>query len=172
MDILLKEVKQKFLKASSSIDDLISSYLTKRLGVDNINTINTLTNDERGTYNDRLDLLLKVTNPTNIESGKIKVFTDLSKRFSNIKYHKNLAHLFELIPTHVHFLLVLYPQKNDFSLEDKLKFATYELIEDVIGIIDHLATIRKIKIIEDEDLSLTNLPFKQALSSFLRRAML
>ena len=39
-----------------------------------LNTINTLTNDERGTYNDRLDLLLKVTNPTNIESGKIKVY--------------------------------------------------------------------------------------------------
>ena len=33
MDILLKEVKQKFLKASSSIDDLISSYLTKRLAL-------------------------------------------------------------------------------------------------------------------------------------------
>ncbi len=172
MDIVLKEVKQQFIQASSTIDELISNYLTKRLGVDNINTINTLTNDERGTYNDRLDLLLKVTNPTNIESGKIKVFTDLSKRFSNIKYYKNLAHLYESIPTHVHFLLVLYPQKSESSIEDKFKFATYELIEDVIAVIDHLATIRRIKIIEDDDLSLINSPFKQALSSFLRRAML
>ncbi len=172
MDILLKEVKQKFSKASSTIDQIISNYLTKRLGVDNIDTINTLTNDERGTYNDRLDLLLKVTNPTNIESGKIKVFTDLSKRFTKIKYYKSLEHLFELVPTHVHFLFVLYPQKNDISPEAKFKLATYELIEDVIKIIDHLATIRKIKIIEDDDLSLTNLHFKNALSSFLRRAML
>jgi len=172
MDILLKEVKQKFSSASSTIDQIISNYLTKRLGVDNIDTINTLTNDERGTYHDRLDLLLKVTNPTNIESGKIKVFTDLSKRFTNIKYYKNLEHLFELVPTHVHFLFVLYPQNNDISLENKFKLATYELIEDVIEIIDHLATVRKIKIIEDDDLSLTNLPFKNALSSFLKRAML
>ncbi len=80
--------------------------------------------------------------------------------------------MYESIPTHVHFLLVLYPQKSESSIEDKFKFATYELIEDVIAVIDHLATIRRIKIIEDDDLSLINSPFKQALSSFLRRAML
>ena len=56
MDILIKEVKQQFINASATIDESISNYLTKRLGVNNINTINTLTTNEKGTYNDSIIL--------------------------------------------------------------------------------------------------------------------
>ena len=172
MDILLKEVKQKFINASATVDESISTYLTSRLGVNSINTINTLTTNEKGTYNDRLDLLLKVTSPTKIETGKIKVFTDLCKRFTNIKYYENLEHCYSLLPTHVHFLLIIYPQKTALTNEEKFKLASYDLIEDVLKIINHLTTIHKINIVEDDYSIENSFSFKDIISGFLRKAML
>jgi len=159
------------INASATIDESISNYLTKRLGINNINTINTLTANEKGTYNDRLDLLLKVTNPTNIETGKIKVFTDLCKRFSNIKYYDDLEHCFNLMPSNVHFLFIIYPQKKELTNEQKFKSASYELIEDIIQIINQLTTIHKISIVEDNDSTENSFSLKNIISGFLGKAM-
>jgi len=171
MDILLKEVKQKFINASATIDELISDYLTKRLGINNINTINTLTVNEKGTYNDRLDLLLKVTSPTTIQTGKIQVFKDLCKRFSNIKYYDDLEHCFNLMPSNVHFLFIIYPQKIELTNEDKFKLASYELIEDIIQIINQLTAIHKISIVEDDGSIENSFSLKNIISVFFRKAM-
>ena len=171
MDILLKEVKQKLKSASSNIDFSISNYLTTRLGIDNINTINSLTLNGKGTYNDRLDLLLKVSSLSNIEQGKISVFKDVCKRFSNLTYFDNLEQCFRLMPSNAHFLFIIYPQRQHLSNEEKFKLATYELIEDVIEIINHHTTIHKINIVEDKDIATNTSGITKALSLFLRRAM-
>jgi hypothetical protein len=171
MDILLKEVKQKLQNASAQIDLAISNYLTTRLGIDNINTINSLTINGKGTYDDRLDLLLKVSDFSTIEHGKITVFKDLCNRFSNLTYLNNLVQCFHLMPSNAHFLLIIYPQKHQLLNEDKFKLATYELIDDVLEIINHKTTIHKIKIIEDEMLPST-IGIKNMFSFFIRRAML
>ncbi len=171
MDILLKEVKQKLQNASVKIDQTISNYLTSRLGINNINTINSLTINGKGTYNDRLDLLLKVSDLSNIERGKMTVFTDLCKRFSNLTYVHNLIQCFHLMPSNAHFLFIMYPQKQQLTKEEKMKFAIYELIEDVKQIIDLHTTIHKIKIIENEDVAAKIFRIRNMVSLFLRRAM-
>ncbi len=171
MDTLLKEVKQKLQSASSNIDFTISNYLTTRLGVDNINTVNSLTINGKGTYNDRLDLLLKVSEFSNIENGKITVFIDLCKRFSNLTYLDNLVQCFKLMPSNAHFLFIIYPQKHHLPDEEKFKMATYELIEDVIEIINQYTTIHKINIVEDENIDATISGMKKAFTLLIRRAI-
>ena len=171
MDTLLKEVKQKLQSASSNIDFTISNYLTTRLGVDNINTINSLTINGKGTYNDRLDLLLKVSDFSNIENGKITVFKDLCKRFSNLTYLDNLVQCFQLMPSNAHFLFIIYPQKHHLLDDEKFKLATYELIEDVIDIINQYTTIHKINIVEDENIDANTSAMKKAFTLFIRRAI-
>jgi len=173
MKILLKEVKQKLQNASVKIDLTISNYLTNRLGIDNIDTINSLTLNGKGTYDDRLDLLLKVSNLTNIEQGKITVFKDLCKRFSNLTYLENLKQCFHLMPSNAHFLFVIYPQKSDISTEDIIKSVIFELIEDVKKIIETHTTLHKIKIVDDNyDMHIeNNSPIRKIFSSFIRKAM-
>lgn len=171
MDTLLKEVKQKLQSASSNIDFTISNYLTTRLGIDNINTINSLTINGKGTYNDRLDLLLKVSEFSNIENGKITVFIDLCKRFSNLNYLDNLEQCFKLMPSNAHFLFIIYPQKHQLPDEEKFKMATYELIEDVIEIINQYTTIHKINIVEDENIDANISGMKKAFTLLIRRAI-
>lgn len=167
MDKLLKEVKQKLQNASSKIDLDISSFLTSRLGVDDIDTINSLTYNGKGTYSDRLELLLKVIEISNIENGKITVFIDVCNRFSNITYFDNLEQCFNLMPSNAHFLFIIYPQRKHISKEEEYKRVIYELIDDVKAIINEQTIIHKIRIIEDEQVRDSSFGLKSVLSYFL-----
>lgn len=167
MDTLLKEVKRKLQKASSKIDLDISNFLTSRLGVDTIDTINSLTYNEKGTYSDRLELLLKVVEISNIETGKITVFKDICKRFSNITHFNNLEQCFNLMPSNAHFLFIIYPQRKHLSKEEEYKRVIYELIDDVKAIISEQTIVHKIRIIEDEQIRESSFGIKNVLSYFL-----
>jgi len=167
MDTLLKEVKQKLQNASSKIDLDISSFLTSRLGVDNIDTINSLTYSEKGSYGDRLELLLKGINISNIENGKISVFKDLCNRFTNITYFDSLEQCFNLMPSNAHFLFIIYPQRKYLTKEEEFKRVIYELIDDVKTIISEQTIIHKIRIIEDAQVRESSFGIKNVLSYFL-----
>ena len=170
MDII-SEIRNKFIDSSLNIDDLISNYLMKRLGVNNIETINALSNDGKLTFKKRLDLLLQIKNHSTIEAAKIKVFTEVYDKFLESNYIKNYTEAFVLMPSNSHFLTILYPQDNSSNKEEQLELITDALISDVEKIVQSLTKIHRIQIIDDVDEIRTISIGKKFINGFLRRAM-
>ena len=75
------------------------------------------------------------------------------------------------MPSNAHFLFIIYPQKHQLPDEEKFKMATYELIEDVIEIINQYTTIHKINIVEDENIDANISGMKKAFTLLIRRAI-
>ena len=171
MDII-SEIRNKFVDSSLNIDDLISNYLMKRLGVNNIETINALSNDGKLTFKKRLDLLLQIKTHSTIEAAKIKVYTEVYDKFLDCNYVKNYTEAYALMPSNDHFLRILYPQNNTSNKENHLELITDDLILDVERIITSLTKIHRIQIIDDIDDVRTISIGRKFINGFLRRAML
>jgi len=171
MDII-SEIRNKFIDSSLNIDDLISTYLMKRLGVNNIETINALSNDGKLTFKKRLDLLLQIKNHSTIEAAKIKVYIQVYDKFLNSNYVNNYTEAYTLMPSNDHFLTILYPQNHTANKEERLELVTSDLITDVERIVTLLTKIHKIQIIDDIDDVRTISIGRKFINDFLRRAML
>jgi len=171
MDII-SEIRNKFIDSSLNIDDLISNYLMKRLGVNNIETINALSNDGKLTFKKRLDLLLQIKNHSTIEAAKIKVYTEVYDKFLDSNYVNNYTEAYVLMPSNQHFLTILYQQTDSTNKEERLELITNDLIRDVEKIITSLTKIHRIQIIDDVDEVRTISIGRKFINGFLRRAML
>lgn len=169
MDII-SGIKNRFIESSLNIDDLITTYLMKRLGVTNIETINALSKDGKLTFNKRLDLLLQIKTPTTIEEAKIKIYRELHDKFLNNPYITNYKDCFDLMPSNAHFLQIIYPQKQELSKEEQLELATCCLLLNVEDIIADLTKIHTIRIVDDINENSSNTT-KNLFSSIFRRAM-
>ena len=169
MDIV-EGIKNRFIDSSLNIDDSITNFLMKRLGVTNIETINALSKDGKLTFNKRLDLLLQIKTPTTIEEAKIKVYRELHDKFLNNPFITNYKDCFNLMPSNAHFLQIIYPQKQELSKEEQFELATYCLLLNVEDIIADLTKIHTIQIVDDiaEDNTKRT---RSLFSSIFRRAM-
>lgn len=168
----ISEIRNKFIDSSLNIDDLISNYLMKRLGVNNIETINALSNDGKLTFKKRLDLLLQIKNHSTIEAAKIKVYTEVYDKFLDSNYVNNYSEAYALMPSNDHFLTILYPQDDSTNKEEHFEYVTNDLISDVERIITSLTKIHRIQIIDDVDEVQTISIGRKFINGFLRRAML
>jgi len=171
MDII-SEIRNKFIDSSLNIDDLISNYLMKRLGVKYIETINALSNDGKLTFKKRLDLLLQIKSHSTIEAAKIKVYTEVYDKFLESKYVSNYTEAYALMPSNDHFLTILYPQNDRTNKEEHFELVTNDLICDVERIITSLTKIHRILIIDDVDDVQTISIGRKFINGFLRKAML
>ena len=170
MDII-SEIRNKFIDSSLNIDDLISNYLMKRLGVNNIETINALSNDGKLTFKKRLDLLIQIKNHSTIEAAKIKVYTEVYDKFLDSNFVNNYTEAYALMPSNDHFLTILYPQNDPINKEEHLELITDALISDVERIITSLTKIHRIQIIDDVDDIKTISIGRKFINGFLRKAM-
>lgn len=143
---LLNEVKEEFFFTTYNIDQLISKYLIRRLGVQDIETINALGLKGRMTFQARLDLLMQIKWVSNTNKKKLEIYSKL--------YQSLLLKKGKLIDTDrddYKFLLYHYPQPVSIESDQKVGNILKDFVLDVQYIIEKISKIPTLQIMNDSD---------------------
>ncbi len=143
---LLNEVKEEFFFTTYNIDQLISKYLIRRLGVQDIETINALGLKGRMTFQTRLDLLMQIKWVSNTNKKKLEIYSKL--------YHSLMMKKDKLIDTDqadFEFLVKHYPQPTLDPSDLKVGTILKDFVLDVQHIIEKISKIPTLQIMNDAD---------------------
>ncbi len=141
---ILKEVKEEFFYTTYNIDQLISKYLIKRLGVDDIETINALGLKGRMTFKTRLDLLMQIRSVSKINKQKLEIYSFLYQALMLKK-----EELSEINEKYFSFLNENYPQENILSPDKRVGKILTDFVLDVKNIIEKISKIPTLRIIDE-----------------------
>ncbi|MDJ0646873.1 MAG: hypothetical protein QNJ57_12900 [Flavobacteriaceae bacterium] len=145
---LLNEVKEEFFFTTYNIDQLISKYLIKRLGVNDIETINALGLKGRMTFETRLDLLMQIRSVSKLNKKKLEIY---SKLYQSLMLKKDT--LLNATGKYFEFLAENYPQEDTMTSDKKVGKILTDFVLDVQHIIEKISKIPTLKIINDDDRS-------------------
>ena len=143
---LLNEVKEEFFFTTYNIDQLISKYLIRRLGVQDIETINALGLKGRMTFQTRLDLLMQIKWVSNTNKRKLEIY---SKLYQSLMLKK--GNLIDTNEADFEFLLRQYPQASQNAAEQKVGTILKDFVLDVQHIIEKISKIPTLQIMNDSD---------------------
>ena len=143
---LLNEVKEEFFFTTYNIDQLISKYLIRRLGVQDIETINALGLKGRMTFQTRLDLLMQIKWVSNTNKKKLEIY---SKLYQSLMLKKDK--LIDTDQTDFEFLIKHYPQPVDETSDYKVGTILKDFVLDVQHIIEKISKIPTLQIMNDTD---------------------
>lgn len=146
---LLNEVKEEFFFTTYNIDQLISKYLIKRLGVNDIETINALGLKGRMAFETRLDLLMQIKSVSKLNKRKLEIY---SKLYQSLMLKKE-----SLITTskdYFQFLVENYPQEKTLASEKKVGKILTDFVLDVQLIIEKISKVPTLKIVNEDDHSI------------------
>ncbi|NNC70064.1 MAG: hypothetical protein HKN90_04495 [Flavobacteriaceae bacterium] len=143
---LLNAVKEEFYFTTYNIDQLISKYLIKRLGVEDIETVNALGLKGRMTFETRLDLLMQIKSVSASEKKKLEIY---SKFYQCLMLKKDvLTHTSEDC---FRFLRENYPQEDLTHTDKKVGKILTDFVLDVQHIIERISKVPILKITADHD---------------------
>ena len=143
---ILKEVKEEFFYTTYNIDQLISKYLIKRLGVNDIETINALGLKGRMTFKTRLDLLMQIRSVSELNKQKLKIYASL---YQALMLKTDIFN--EINEKYFAFLIEHYPQDKTISSDKKIEKILIELVLDVQNIIEKISKVPTLQIINEEN---------------------
>ena len=146
---LFDEVKEEFFFTTYNIDQLISKYLIKRLGVKDIETINALGLKGRMTFETRLDLLMQIKTVSRINQKKLEIY---SKLYQSLMLKKDS--LLNATSKYFEFLAENYPQKETINSEKKVGQILTDFVLDVQHIVEKISKVPTLKIINEVDHSI------------------
>ena len=143
---LLNAVKEEFFFTTYNIDQLISKYLIKRLGVEDIETVNALGLKGRMTFETRLDLLMQIKSVSATEKKKLEIY---SKFYQCLMLKKD--ELSNSSKDCFCFLKENYPQDDLITADKKVGKILTDFVLDVQSIIERISKIPILKITADND---------------------
>ena len=142
---MLTKVKEEFFYAAYNIDRLISNYLIKRLGVNDIETINALGLKGRLQFENRLDLLIQIKSVSSLDKKKLDIYSKLYK----ILILKKEA-LLDQDKEYFAFLAENYPQKTGSDSANETGYILRDFVLDVQQIIKRISTIPSFNVINEK----------------------
>jgi len=143
---LLNAVKEEFYFTTYNIDKLISKYLIKRLGVEDIETVNALGLKGRMTFETRLDLLMQIKTVSPTEKKKLEIY---SKFYQCLMLKKD--ELSSASEDCFCFLKENYPQDDEINTDKKVGQILTDFVLDVQNIIERISKVPILKITADND---------------------
>ncbi len=143
---LLNEVKEEFFFTTYNIDQLISKYLIRRLGVQDIETINALGLKGRMTFQTRLDLLMQIKWVSNTNKRKLEIY---SKLYQSLMLKKDK--LIDTDESDFAFLVRHYPQSVKDATDHRVGTILKDFVLDVQQIIEKISKIPTLQIMNDSD---------------------
>lgn len=146
---LLNEIKEEFFFTTYNIDKLISKYLIKRLGVNDIETINALGLKGRMTFETRLDLLMQIKSVSKQNKKKLEIY---SKLYQSLMLKKDSP--VHATSEYFQFLAENYPQEKSLATEKKIGKILTDFVLDVQHIIEKISKIPTLKIVNEDDQSI------------------
>lgn len=137
---LLKDVKEEFFFATYHIDKLISAYLLRKLGIENVENMSNLGLKGRSKFENRIDLLLQLKSLSNDKKKKLEIFTEIYNvmMLKKDKFSSKSEEYFA-------FLIKNYPQKEGVDSSDKASGILRDFIVDVQQMVKRTTTVQGIQ---------------------------
>ena len=142
---ILEGVKEEFFYTTFNIDNLISKYLIKRLGVNDIKTINALGLKGKKAFNKRLHLLMQIKSISPHKKKKLDIY---AKLYQALMLKKDMLVASEDDFT---FLTENYPQKDSLDTSKKVGKILTDFVLDVQYTIEMMSKIPTIKVVNEKN---------------------
>ena len=137
MELLAKgiEIRTEILKYSLLIERLSSMFLSELLNIKDFKKSQSLGNKSGNlSFNQKIGLLIDIQALSEKEKSKFVTFMSIRNQLMHNFDADSYEKCFKNINGVDNFLLRIYPQKEEFNKESKLKNATKELVNDVVAI--------------------------------------
>lgn len=140
-------IRNEFFISALFAENMITTYLSEKLKVKNIVDSNFLGNNENAiNFDQKIEFLLESDYFSIIDNSKLSVFREIYKDFLNNKDSDSFENCFTSNDSNDDFLLILYPQNELISREEKLENACYQLMEEVSHLISNFTNKPEIKL--------------------------
>ena len=140
-------IRNEFFISALFAENMITTYLSEKLMVNNIVDSNLLGNNDYAiNFEQKFELLLESEKFSIIDKSKLSVFRAIYLEFLNNKEAESIEECFTSSDNNSDFLLILYPQSDLVTREEKLTNACYKLMEEVSELISNFTKKPEIKL--------------------------
>jgi len=140
-------IRSEFFISALFVENMITTYLSEKLKVNDIVNSKFLGNNEGAiSFDQKIEFLLESDKFSIIDNSKLSVFREIYKEFSNNKDAGSIEDCFTSNDGNDDFLLILYPQNDLISREEKLENACYQLIDETSQLISNFTNKPEIKL--------------------------
>lgn len=139
-------IRNEFFISALFAENMITTYLSEKLKVKNIVDSNLLGNNSNAiNFEQKFEFLLESDKFSIIDKSKLSVFRSIYKEFIENEHAESIENCFTSVDNNGDFLLILYPQTDSISREEKLTNACYQLMDEVSELISNFTKKTQIK---------------------------
>jgi hypothetical protein len=147
MEICEVKIRNEFFMSTLFIENMITSYLSEKLEIKDFINSKFLGNKEGAvSFDQKIEALLSSGDFSIIDESKLSVFRGIHTEFLLNKNTSSIEDSFSSPDNNDDFLLILYPQSEYISREEKLTNACYQLIGDVSQLVSEYTNKSEVKI--------------------------
>jgi hypothetical protein len=147
MEICEVKIRNEFFMSTLFIENMITSYLSEKLEIKDFINSKFLGNKEGAvSFDQKIEALLSSGDFSIIDESKLSVFRGIHTEFLLNKNTPSIEDSFSSPDNNDDFLLILYPQSEYISREEKLTNACYQLIGDVSQLVSEYTNKSEVKI--------------------------
>ena len=140
-------IRNEFFISALFIENMISSYISnkfKEYGIANSNSVED--NVEIFNFNEKIEILLESDDFSIIDKSKLSVFREIYKELMLNEDGQTFEECLTSSDSNDDFLLILYPQEDIITRDQKLSNACIFLIEDVSQLVSNFTKEKEVKL--------------------------
>lgn len=141
-------IRNEFFISALFIENMISSYISnkfKKYSILNSNSIED-NNVEIFNFNEKIEILLESDDFSIIDKSKLSVFREIYKELMLNKDRQTFEECLTSSDSNDDFLLILYPQEDIITRDQKLSNACILLIDDVSQLVSNFTKEKQVKL--------------------------
>ena len=141
-------IRNEFFISALFIENMISSYISnkfKKYSILNSNSIED-NNVEVFNFNEKIEILLESDDFSIIDKSKLSVFREIYKELMLNKDRQTFEECLTSSDSNDDFLLILYPQEDIITRDQKLSNACILLIDDVSQLVSNFTKEKQVKL--------------------------
>ena len=141
-------IRNEFFISALFIENMISSYISNKFKKYSIlNSISIEDNNvEVFNFNEKIEILLESDDFSIIDKSKLSVFREIYKELMLNKDRQTFEECLTSSDSNDDFLLILYPQEDIITRDQKLSNACILLIDDVSQLVSNFTKEKQVKL--------------------------
>ncbi len=141
-------IRNEFFISALFIENMISSYISnkfRKYSIFNSNSVED-NNVEVFNFNEKIEILLESDDFSIIDKSKLSVFREIYKELMLNKDGQTFEECLTSSDSNDDFLLILYPQEDIITRDQKLSNACILLIDDVSQLVSNFTKEKQVKL--------------------------
>lgn len=141
-------IRNEFFISALFIENMISSYISNKFRKYSILNSNSIedNNVEVFNFNEKIEILLESDDFSIIDKSKLSVFREIYKELMLNKDGQTFEECLTSSDSNDDFLLILYPQEDIITRDQKLSNACILLIDDVSQLVSNFTKEKQVKL--------------------------